>query len=53
MIRVTITTARPAGAMCTQSIVQFQEPFPVVLDGLAPGDYLLDVNGIRKPVTLP
>ena len=43
---VTITTARPADAMCTQALVPFEETFSLDVYGLPAGVYTVDVNGV-------
>jgi len=43
---VTITTARPADAMCTQALVPFEETFSLDVYGLRAGTYTVDVNGV-------
>jgi hypothetical protein len=43
--QVTITTVRPADAMCTQAIVPFEEVIPLEVVGLEAGTYTVDVNG--------
>jgi inhibitor of cysteine peptidase len=44
--QVTITTARPAGAMCTQALEPFEETIPLDVYGLPAGSYTVEVNGI-------
>jgi len=44
--QVTITTARPADAMCTEALVPFEETFSLDVYGLPAGSYTVDVNGI-------
>ena len=43
---VTITTARPADAMCTEALVPFEETFSLDVYGLPAGVYTVDVNGV-------
>jgi len=43
---VTITTVRPADAMCTEALVPFEETFSLDVYGLPAGVYRVDVNGI-------
>ncbi len=44
--QVTITTTRPADAMCTEALVPFEETFSLEVYGLPAGSYTVDVNGI-------
>ena len=44
--QVTITTARPADAMCTEALVPFEETFSLWVLGLPAGTYTVDVNGV-------
>lgn len=44
--QVTITTVRPAGAMCTQALEAFEETIALDVYGLAAGRYTVDVNGV-------
>ncbi len=44
--QVTITTTRPADAMCTEALVPFEETFSLDVYGLPAGTYTVDVNGI-------
>lgn len=50
--KVTITTARPGDAECTEALVPFQETIPLDVLGLDAGRYTVDVNGIRGSFTL-
>ena len=43
---VTITTIRPADAICTQALVPFEETFSLDVYGLPAGTYTVDVNGV-------
>jgi uncharacterized protein YceK len=43
----TITTKRPADAMCTMTIVPFTEVISLDVYGLEAGDYEVNVNGVR------
>lgn len=52
-IILTVTTERPRDAMCTQAIVPFSETVPVDTEGIAPGTYTLEVNGLEQEITLP
>lgn len=51
-ITVTITTRRPADAVCTQQLVGFSESIPVDVDGLPAGTYTVAVNGITDTFRL-
>ena len=44
---VTITTARPADAICTQALVPFEETIPLDARDLPAGVYSVDVNGVQ------
>jgi hypothetical protein len=50
--KVTITTARPAGLMCTQALVPFEETIGLDVYGLKAGTYTVDVNGVTGTFTL-
>jgi hypothetical protein len=43
---VTITTARPADAVCAQVITEFEEVISLDVLGLPAGTYTVDVNGV-------
>jgi len=49
---VTITTTRPADAMCAQVITPFEEIIPLDVVGLKAGVYVVDVNGVRDTFEL-
>ena len=49
---VTITTARPADAICTQALVPFEETFSLDVYGLPAGVYTVDVNGVSDTFEL-
>lgn len=49
---VTLTTARPADAMCTQAIVPFEEVIPLDVLGLPAGSYTVTVNGVSDTFEL-
>jgi len=49
---VTITTKRPADAMCTMAIVPFNKVISLDVYGLEAGDYEVNVNGIIDSFTL-
>lgn len=44
--KVTITTARPAAAACTEALVPFEETISLDVYGLPAGSYTVDVNGV-------
>lgn len=50
--KVTITTTRPAEAMCTQQLVGFEETIALDVAGLPAGTYTVDVNGVTDSFTL-
>lgn len=52
VLRATISTARPTGALCTQQIVPFRETFPLEIAGLSAGTYEVEVNGRSGTFTL-
>ena len=43
---VTITTQRPADAICTEAIVPYEEVVPLDVAGLPAGQYTVTVNGV-------
>ena len=45
---VTLPTARPARAACATVMTFFEKTLVLDLDDLAPGTYLVDVNGVQK-----
>lgn len=49
---VTLTTRRPADAMCTQAIVPFEEIIPLSVDDLPAGEYTVTVNDVTESFTL-
>lgn len=49
---VTITTLRPADALCTEAVVPFEEVVPLDVDGLPAGNYTVNVNGINGSFSL-
>jgi hypothetical protein len=49
---VTITTHRPADAVCTQQLVDFEENISLDVQGLPAGTYTVDVNGVTDTFTL-
>lgn len=48
----TVSTTRPAGALCTQQIIPFRETFPLDVAGLPAGSYTVEVNGQSGSFTL-
>ena len=44
--KITISTKRPADAICTQALVPFTETIPLEVRGLEAGTYTVDVNGV-------
>ena len=44
---IEITTKRPAGAYCTQSIVPFDRTVPLDVYGLPAGNYTVNANGVK------
>ncbi len=50
---ITITTTRPAGAMCTQVLTPFQESISLDTMGLNAGSYTVIVNGISTSFEMP
>lgn len=49
---VTITTLRPADALCTEAVVPFEEVVSLDVEGLPAGTYTVNVNGINASFTL-
>lgn len=49
---VTITTQRPADAICTQQLVSFEENIALDVAGLPAGEYTVDVNDTITSFTL-
>ena len=49
---VTITTSRPADAMCAQVMTPFEEVVALDVVGLKAGVYTVDVNGVRDTFEL-
>ena len=50
--QVTITTTRPADAMCTEALVPFEETFSLDVYSLPAGTYTVNVNGITDTFEL-
>ncbi len=49
---ITITTIRPAGELCTEALVPFEETISLDVLGLSAGTYAVNVNGINGSFTL-
>jgi inhibitor of cysteine peptidase len=49
---ISITTSRPAEAICTQQLVGFEETIPLDVAGLPAGTYTVDINGVTETFTL-
>lgn len=49
---VTITTKRPADAICTQALVPYEEVVPLDVAGLPAGEYTVTVNGVMTSFEL-
>ena len=49
---VTITTVRPADAVCTEALVPFEELISLDVYGLPAGVYIVDVNGVSDTFEL-
>ena len=43
---LTVTTERPLSQVCAQAVTPFEMTAPLMLEGLAPGEYSIAVNGI-------
>lgn len=52
LFRVTITTERPADAICTEALVPFDQVIQLDVIGLPAGEYQVDVNGVTGSFTL-
>lgn len=50
--KITITTSRPADAICTMQLVGFEETIPLDVAGLPAGTYTVDINGVTETFTL-
>ena len=50
--KVTITTRRPAGKMCTEALAPFEETIALAVNGLPAGTYTVEVNGTTRSFTL-
>ncbi|MEZ4736992.1 MAG: hypothetical protein R3E79_58675 [Caldilineaceae bacterium] len=49
---VTLTTQRPADALCTQVIMPYEYIIPLNVDELPAGEYTVDVNDVTETFTL-
>jgi inhibitor of cysteine peptidase len=49
---VTITTVRPADAVCTEALVPFEQIVPLAVEGLPAGTYTVDANGVTATFSL-
>jgi hypothetical protein len=49
---VVLPTTRPADAMCTQAIVDFDTNIPLPVEGLSAGTFTVDVNGVTATFEL-
>jgi hypothetical protein len=52
VIRLVLSTDRPADLMCAQMITPFAVDLLIETGGLMPGDYRIDVNGVTTTFTL-
>ena len=52
VIRIDLFTRRPAGAICTQALVRYEENILVDILGLPAGDYVVSVNGVEASFSL-
>ena len=50
--QVTITTVRPASAVCTQALQPFEETISLEVHGLPAGTYAVDINGATSSFEL-
>lgn len=51
-IVIRVLTRRSKDAMCTQALVPFTERYRLDLEGIEPGTYTLDVNGVTETLRL-
>ena len=51
-IAITVTTWRPEDAMCTQALEPFTETYRLDLEGIEPGTYTVDVNGVEEELVV-
>ncbi|HXF62124.1 MAG TPA: hypothetical protein VNK95_10930 [Caldilineaceae bacterium] len=49
---VDLPTIRPTDAMCTQALVPYEITVPLDVEGLAAGEYTVEVNGVTGSFTL-
>jgi len=49
---VTLTTRRPADALCTQAIIPYEQIIPLNVDELPAGEYTVNVNDVTETFTL-
>ncbi|HXV44576.1 MAG TPA: GerMN domain-containing protein, partial [Anaerolineae bacterium] len=49
--QVKLTTRRPAGQMCAQAVVPYQEIIPLDVADLSAGEYIVNVNGVTDAFT--
>jgi hypothetical protein len=49
---VVLPTNRPADAMCTEAIVEYDTNIPLPVEGLSAGTYTVDVNGVTATFEL-
>ncbi len=52
LFRITITSARPADAVCTMALVPFEESVSLDVYGLPAGTYTVEANGVTQTFTL-
>jgi hypothetical protein len=45
-VTATLSASRPSGIMCSQALVSFEEEFLLDVEGLEPGEYTIEVNGV-------
>ena len=50
--KISITTTRPADAICTMQLVGFEETIALDVAGLPKGTYTVDINGVTETFTL-
>ncbi len=51
-ILLDVYTVRPLDALCTQALVPFTHTVPLDVTGLAPGEYIVDVQGVTTTLAL-
>jgi inhibitor of cysteine peptidase len=52
VFRISLTSERPADAVCTLALVPFEEVVPLDVLGLPAGEYTVDANGATATFTL-